>query len=82
MALKDLGLKAKSYTGAQVRILTDNAFTKARILSIDDSQHAHAISMPATSSWSPASRASTKTATSPPWAAAVPTPPASRWQPP
>jgi aspartate kinase len=36
MALKDLGLKARSYTGAQVRILTDNAFTKARILSIDE----------------------------------------------
>ena len=38
MALKDLGLKAKSYTGAQVRILTDNAYTKARILSIDESR--------------------------------------------
>src|SRR5512143_1694165 len=36
MALKDLGLKAKSYTGGQVRILTDNAFTKARILDIDE----------------------------------------------
>ncbi len=36
MALKDLGLKAKSYTGAQVRILTDDAFTKARILAIDE----------------------------------------------
>ncbi|MEW6415090.1 MAG: aspartate kinase [Pseudomonadota bacterium] len=36
MALKDLGLKAKSYTGSQVRILTDSAFTKARILSIDE----------------------------------------------
>jgi aspartate kinase len=36
MALMDLGIKAKSYTGTQVRILTDNAFTKARILSIDD----------------------------------------------
>ena len=35
MALKDLGLKAKSYTGGQVRILTDNAHTKARILDID-----------------------------------------------
>ena len=35
MALKELGLNAKSYTGAQVRILTDSAFTKARILSID-----------------------------------------------
>ena len=36
MALKDLGLKARSYTGAQVRILTDSAFTKARILDIDE----------------------------------------------
>ena len=36
MALMEMGLKAKSYTGAQVRILTDNAFTKARILSIDE----------------------------------------------
>ncbi|KIO49023.1 aspartate kinase [Nitrosospira sp. NpAV] len=36
MALMDLGVKAKSYTGAQVRILTDNAYTKARILKIDE----------------------------------------------
>ena len=36
MALKDLGLKAKSYTGSQVRILTDSVFTKARILDIED----------------------------------------------
>ncbi|MCX7178682.1 MAG: aspartate kinase [Proteobacteria bacterium] len=36
MALKEIGLKAKSYTGAQVKILTDDAYTKARILSIDD----------------------------------------------
>ena len=36
MALKHLGLQAKSYTGAQVRILTDDAHTKARILAIDD----------------------------------------------
>jgi aspartate kinase len=36
MALMDLGLKARSYTGAQVRILTDNAHTKARILQIDE----------------------------------------------
>ena len=36
MALMDIGLKAKSYTGAQVKILTDSAFTKARILSIDE----------------------------------------------
>jgi aspartate kinase len=37
MAIKDIGLKAKSYTGAQVKIETDSAFNKARILHIDDS---------------------------------------------
>src|SRR5499426_349699 len=36
MALTDLGIKAKSYTGAQVRVVTDSAFTKARIVSIDE----------------------------------------------
>ena len=36
MALKDAGLKARSYTGAQVKIETDSAFTKARILNIED----------------------------------------------
>ena len=36
MALMDLGVKAKSYTGAQVRVVTDSAFTKARIVSIDE----------------------------------------------
>jgi aspartate kinase len=36
MALKDIGVDARSYTGGQVRILTDNAYTKARILSIDE----------------------------------------------
>jgi aspartate kinase len=36
MALKELGLKAKSYTGGQIKILTDSAHTKARIVSIDE----------------------------------------------
>jgi len=36
MALKDIGVMAKSYTGGQVRVLTDSTFTKARILDIDD----------------------------------------------
>jgi aspartate kinase len=36
MALQEVGVKAKSYTGAQVRVLTDSSFTKARILEIDD----------------------------------------------
>jgi len=36
MALHAEGVKAKSYTGPQVRVLTDSTFTKARILQIDD----------------------------------------------
>lgn len=36
MALKDLGWDARSYTGSQVKITTDSAHTKARILDIDD----------------------------------------------
>ena len=35
MALHKIGIEAKSYTGSQVRILTDNAHGKARIKEID-----------------------------------------------
>jgi aspartate kinase len=35
MALAEAGCSARSYTGPQVKILTDSAFTKARILDID-----------------------------------------------
>ncbi|MBS0346185.1 MAG: aspartate kinase [Proteobacteria bacterium] len=35
MALEEQGIKARSYTGGQVRILTDDSYTKARILDID-----------------------------------------------
>ena len=35
MALKELGVDARSYTGSQVRILTDSSHSKARILHID-----------------------------------------------
>jgi aspartate kinase len=38
MALHDLGCEALSYTGAQVKILTDSSFTKARIRKIDDAK--------------------------------------------
>jgi aspartate kinase len=38
MALQKLGKAAKSYNGSQVRILTDNAHTKARIREIDDAR--------------------------------------------
>jgi len=36
MALLALGVRARSYAGWQVRVLTDSAFTRARILSIDE----------------------------------------------
>ncbi|NCF19983.1 MAG: aspartate kinase [Haliea sp.] len=38
MALNKRGVKAKSYNGGQVRILTDDAHTKARIREIDDAR--------------------------------------------
>ena len=38
MALNKLGCPARSYTGAQVHILTDSVHTKARILDIDGEQ--------------------------------------------
>ncbi|MGH8530129.1 MAG: aspartate kinase [Nevskiales bacterium] len=38
IALEDLGVPARSYTGAQVRILTDDAHNKARIRQIDDAR--------------------------------------------
>ena len=41
MALEERGCPARSYTGAQVHILTDSAFNKARILEIDN-QRIHA----------------------------------------
>lgn len=36
MTLQQMGMPAVSYTGSQVRILTDNAHNKARITEIDD----------------------------------------------
>src|SRR3954469_17476521 len=38
MALLELGVKAKSYTGWQVSVTTNSAFTKARIVSIDEAR--------------------------------------------
>jgi aspartate kinase len=36
MALIELGVKARSYAGWQVRVLTDSAYTRSRIIEIDD----------------------------------------------
>ena len=38
MALEQQGVHANSYTGSQVRILTDNTHNKARIMEIDDNK--------------------------------------------
>jgi len=38
MALEAIGVRAKSYTGWQVKVLTDSAYTKSRIISIDDAR--------------------------------------------
>jgi aspartate kinase len=35
MALMEIGVKARSYTGWQVKVLTNSAFTKSRIVEID-----------------------------------------------
>jgi len=43
LALKELGQPARSYLGHQVRIETDNAYGKARILSIDSSKIVQAV---------------------------------------
>ncbi len=38
MALIELNVKARSYTGSQVRILTDSTHSKARILEVDENK--------------------------------------------
>jgi len=38
IALDAMGYNARSYTGGQIRVLTDSAFTKARIVEIDDAK--------------------------------------------
>src|ERR671924_128168 len=40
MALLELGVKARSYSGWQVKILTDSAYNKARITTIEDADQA------------------------------------------
>lgn len=71
IALHAEGIDAISYTGWQVPVQTDSAYTKARIQSIDDERVRADLEAGAWSS-SPASRASTAKATSPRSAAVVP----------
>src|SRR6187455_3273694 len=78
MALLDLGLKARSYTGRQVRILTDSAYTKARIVKIDEERIRGDLSdgyVIVVAGF----QGEDEAATSPPSGAAVPTRPAWRW---
>ena len=79
MALIKRGVPAVSYTGNQVRILTDSAHTKARILQIDaqriqrDIKAGRVVVVAGFRVW-------TRRATSPRWGAVAPTPPAWRWR--
>ena len=41
MTLINMGHKARSYTGGQVRMLTDNAHTRARLLDIETVSYTH-----------------------------------------
>jgi aspartate kinase len=75
MALKDIGLKARSYTGGQVKVLTDSTLPKRASWQIDEPTSGATWT---TAPWSssPASRVWMRTATSPPSAAAARIPPA------
>ena len=78
MALTKRGCPARSYTGGQVKILTDSAHTKARILDIEtermraDLDAGRVLVVAGFQGW-------TRAATSPRSAAADPTPPPWRW---
>ncbi len=80
MALESIGVEATQlHRLARCAVLTDSAFTKARIRWNRRRPTCAPIWMPAPwSSW-PASRAYRQRATSPPWVVAAPTPPAWRW---
>ena len=73
IALQAEGVDAISFTGWQVPVKTDSAYTKARIDSIDDVRVRGELPR-ARSSSSPASRVSTPSATSPPSDGAAVTP--------
>ena len=76
ICLKSMGYKAKSYHGWQVPIITDSAFSKARIEDIPDT-NMRRTSRTAPSSWWPDFRGSTPPAMLPRWVAAGQTP--RRW---
>ena len=78
MALTELGVKAKSYTGAQVKVLTDSAFTKARIQSIDEQNLRADLANGVRAGRRRLPGHGRRRATSPRWAAAAPTPRRSR----
>ena len=80
MALTELGVKAKSYTGAQVKVLTDSAFTKARIQSDRRAQPARGPGQWRGPGGGRLPGHGCRRATSPRWAAADPTPRRSRWR--
>ena len=74
MAIEARGYKAMSFTGRQAGIETDGTHNKAKIVKVHNERMHGCARARRHSPWSPASRASTPTATSPRSAAAAPTP--------
>jgi hypothetical protein len=72
--------QGRSYTGGQVKVLTDSTFTKARILSIDEANMRRDLDA-GTVVVVAGFQGVDETATSPRSAVAVPIPPAWRWRP-
>ena len=81
MALQKLGVNARSYTGSQIPLRTDNSYSKARIEEIDDKKMRADLDGGQHRGRGRFSRAWMPTATSPPWAVAAPTPLPWRWPP-
>ncbi len=80
MALQKQGLNARSYTGSQIPLRTDNSYSKARIEEIDDKKVRADLDGGSVVVW-PVSRASMAMATLPRWAVAVRIPPPWHWPP-
>ena len=81
IALQDLGIEARSWAGWQIPIHTDGAHGKARIDRIDGAELIRRMGMGTGRGGGRDSRASAPITGSPPWDAADPILPRSRWPP-
>ncbi len=82
MAIKNLGHEAQSFTGSQAGVITDSVHNKARIIDVTPGRIRTALDEGNIAIVAGFQGVSPRTArTSPPSAAAAPTPPPSRWPP-